>query len=122
MCGRFRQSRKKGILAEHFDAEPDADWHASFNIAPTQNIAVIRQHLKEPKRVGSTMRWGLIPFWARDVSGAHKMINLRSETIAEKPAFLEILRKRRCLIPADGFYEWKKEGKGKIPFCFTLAD
>jgi putative SOS response-associated peptidase YedK len=63
MCGRFRQSRKKEILAEHFDAEPDADWHASFNIAPTQNIAVIRQHLKEPKRVGSTMRWGLIPFW-----------------------------------------------------------
>jgi putative SOS response-associated peptidase YedK len=68
------------------------------------------------------MRWGLIPFWAKDASVGYKMINARAETVATKPAFREALKKRRCLIPADGFYEWKKDGKTKTPFCFTMAD
>ena len=68
------------------------------------------------------MRWGLIPFWAKDAKAGYKMINARAETIAEKPAFREPLLSRRCLIPADGFYEWAKHSKGKSPFCFTLAD
>jgi hypothetical protein len=68
------------------------------------------------------MRWGLIPFWGKDTEAGYKMINARAETIAEKPAFREPLLSRRCLIPADGFYEWTKRGKGKSPFCFTLAD
>ena len=65
--------------------------------------------------------WGLIPFWAKDASIGYKMISARAETVATKPAFREALKKRRCLIPADGFYEWKKNGKTKTPFCFTMA-
>ena len=68
------------------------------------------------------MRWGLIPFWAKDASIGYKMINARAETVASKPAFREALKKRRCLIPGDGFYEWAKNGKTKTPFCFTRAD
>ena len=94
---------------------------ARHNIAPTQNVPVIRQHPEQPKRFGSRMRWGLIPFWAKDPSIGFKMINARAETVATKPAFRESIRKRRCLIPADGFYEWRKDGKTKTPFCFTMA-
>jgi putative SOS response-associated peptidase YedK len=68
------------------------------------------------------MRWGLIPSWAKDAKAGYKMINARAETIAEKPAFRESLLSRRCLVPADGFYEWSKFSKGKSPICFTLAD
>jgi putative SOS response-associated peptidase YedK len=68
------------------------------------------------------MRWGLIPFWAKDASVGYKMINARAETVATKPSFRDALKKRRCLIPADGFYEWRKAGKTKTPFCFTMAD
>jgi putative SOS response-associated peptidase YedK len=68
------------------------------------------------------MRWGLIPFWAKDPGIAFKMINARAETVATKPAFREAIRKRRCLIPADAFYEWLKNGKAKTPFCFTMVD
>ena len=89
---------------------------------PPQNVPVIRQHPEQPKRLGSRMRWGLIPFWAKDPNIGFKMINARAETVAIKSAFRESLRKRRCLIPADGFYEWRKNGKVKTPFCFTMAD
>jgi putative SOS response-associated peptidase YedK len=68
------------------------------------------------------MRWGLIPYWAKDASIGYMMINARAETVATKAAFREALKKRRCLIPADGFYEWKKDGKVKTPFCFAMAD
>jgi putative SOS response-associated peptidase YedK len=123
MCGRYRLSRRKEFLAEHFDVEPDEDWEPRYNIAPSQSVPVIRQHPEESKRLGSSMRWGLIPFWAKDPSIGSKMINARAETVATKPAFRDALKKRRCLIPADGFYEWKKNGpKAKTPFCFTMAD
>jgi putative SOS response-associated peptidase YedK len=123
MCGRYRLSRSKELLAEHLDVEPDDDdWSPRHNITPTQNIPVIRQHPEQPKRLGSRMRWGLIPFWAKDPSIGFKMINARAETVATKPAFRESLSKRRCLIPADGFFEWRKNGKVKTPFCFTMAD
>jgi len=120
MCGRYRLSRS--ILAEHFDVEPDDDWVPRHNIAPTQNIPVIRQHPEQPKRFGSRTRWGLIPFWAQDASIGFKMINARAETVATKPAFREVIRKRHCLVPADGFYEWKREGKTKQPFHFGMRD
>ena len=68
------------------------------------------------------MRWGLIPAWTKDASVGFKMINARAETVATKPAFREAIKKRRCLIPADAFYEWAKTGKTKTPFCFTMAD
>ena len=122
MCGRYRLSQRKDLLAERFDVEPDDDWEPRYNIAPTQNVPVIRQHPDELKRLGSQMRWGLIPFWAKDPSIGFKMINARAETVATKPAFREAIRKRRCLIPADAFYEWKKNGKVKTPFCITMVD
>ena len=122
MCGRFRVARKKEILGEYFGVEPDADWQPRYNVAPTQQVAVIRQHCREPKRLASTMRWGLLPVWAKDPANGYKLINVRCETLAERPAFREILKKQRCLIPADGFYEWEKNGKLRTPFCFILAD
>ena len=100
----------------------DFEWSPRFNIAPTQQVPTIRQDRKEPKRWLGTMRWGLVPFWAKDLSMGAKMINARSETAADKPAFRECLQKRRCLIPADGFYEWKKLAKAKQPYCFQLRD
>lgn len=122
MCGRFRLARSKEVLAEHFGTPPDDDWEPRYNVAPAQSIPVVRQHPTEPERLGGRMRWGLIPSWAKEASVGYKMINARAETLATKPAFREALRRRRCLIPADGFYEWKQEGKSKRPFCFTLAE
>jgi putative SOS response-associated peptidase YedK len=103
MCGRFRLTRASK-LAERFGIEAEDDWVPRYNIAPTQNVEVIRHHQEEPKRFGSQMRWGLIPFWAKDASSG--IINARAETIASKFSFRDALKKRRCLIPADGFYEW----------------
>jgi putative SOS response-associated peptidase YedK len=122
MCGRYRLSRRKDFLAEHFDVEPENDWNPRYNIAPTQNVPVIRQDPAQPRRFVSRMRWGLIPFWAKDASVGFKMINARAETVATTPAFRESIRRRRCLIPADGFYEWRRSGRVKTPFCFTMAD
>jgi putative SOS response-associated peptidase YedK len=103
---RYRLSRRKQIIEEHFDTSSgDEDWSPRYNIAPTQPIPVIRPNPKETVRELSLMRWGLIPSWAKDSSAAAKMINARSETAATKPAFGDALKSRRCLIPADGFYE-----------------
>ena len=106
MCGRYRLSRRKQLVEEYFDSAGEADWSPRYNVAPTQPVPVIRQNPKEPRRELSLARWGLIPWWARDSSGAASMINARSETAAVKPAFRDALKFRRCLIPADGFYEW----------------
>jgi len=123
MCGRYRLSRRKQILEEHFDTAPwDHDWSPRYNIAPTQPVPVIRQHPKEPVRQISTMRWGLVPNWAKDPSIATGTINAKSETAAEKPAFRDPFKYRRCLIPADGFYEWERRGKSKQPYCFEVND
>jgi putative SOS response-associated peptidase YedK len=123
MCGRYRLSRRKQIIEEHFDAvSGDEDWSPRYNIAPTQSVPVIRQNPKEPIRELSIMRWGLIPLWAPDSSGSAKMINARSETVAAKPAFRDALKSRRCLIPADGFYEWLRAAKIKQPYCFEVND
>jgi putative SOS response-associated peptidase YedK len=109
MCGRYRLSRRKQLVEEYFDsASWDDDWSSRYNIAPTQQVPVIRQHPKEPVRQLSLMKWGLIPSWAHDPSAAAKMINARSETAGTKPAFRDALKSRRCLIPADGFYEWSR--------------
>lgn len=93
-----------------------------FNVAPTQEIAAVV--VEGGRRVLKRLRWGLVPRWADSSAAAHHMINARAETVAEKPAFREALRQRRCLIPADGFYEWRKEpvGKGKTPMCIQLRD
>jgi putative SOS response-associated peptidase YedK len=122
MCGRYRLTKRKQVVEEHFDVPPDDtdDWVPRYNIAPTQPVPVIRQNPKEPRRELSLMRWGLIPLWMKDSSGSARMINARSETAATTPAFRDALKLRRCLIPADGFYEWKRAGKEKQPYCFEV--
>ena len=122
MCGRYKLSRRKQVVEEYFDTTGEDDWSPRYNIAPTQPIPVIRQHPKEPVRELSLIRWGLIPSWSKDSSGAARTINARSETAGTKPAFRESLKSRRCLIPADGFYEWQRMGKGKQPFCFEVNE
>jgi len=123
MCGRYKLSRRKQLVEEYFDVSSDSDdWNPRFNIAPTQPVPVVRQHPKEPRRDLSLMRWGLIPSWAKDTSGAARMINARSETAGTKPAFRDALKLRRCLVPADGFYEWQRRGAAKQPFCFEVGD
>src|SRR5271156_721290 len=109
MCGRYRLSRRKQLVQEYFETVSDEpDWAPRYNIAPTQPVPVIRQNPKEPVRELSLLRWGLIPSWMKDSSGAATMINARSETAGTKPAFRDALKSRRCLIPADGFYEWSR--------------
>jgi putative SOS response-associated peptidase YedK len=123
MCGRYRLSRRKQRVEEYFETAPwDDDWSPRYNIAPTQLVPVIRQHPKEPTRKISLMKWGLIPHWAKDASGAATTINARSETAATKPKFRHPLKLRRCLIPADGFYEWKRAGTSKQPYCLEVRD
>jgi len=120
MCGRYRLSRRKQLVEEYFDSTGEDDWSPRYNIAPTQLVPVIRQHPKEPVRQLSLMKWGLIPSWSKDTSGAASMINARSETAATKPAFRDPIRFRRCLVPADAFYEWRRTEKSKQPFCFEV--
>ena len=123
MCGRYRLSRRKQIIEEYFDAADwQDDWNPRYNIAPIQPVPVIRQHPKEPIRQISLMKWGLVPHWAKDASGAASTINARSETAATKPAFRDPLKFRRCLVPADGFYEWQRRFSAKQPFCFEVGD
>lgn len=123
MCGRYRLSRRKQIIEEYFgSATWDDDWSPRYNIAPTQQIPVVRQSPKEPIRQASLMKWGLVPSWAKDASGVASMINARSETAPALPAFRDPFKYRRCLIPADGFYEWKRTGTSKQPFCFEVND
>jgi putative SOS response-associated peptidase YedK len=91
MCGRYRLARKKEILAEVFDVGDDDDWSPRYNIAPSQSVPIVRQDATLPVRSFSLIRWGIIPFWAKDAKAGYKMINARAETIAEKPAFREPL-------------------------------
>ena len=122
MCGRYRLARKKEILAETFDVDDDVEWSPRYNVAPGQNVPVVRQDAARPLRSISLVRWGLIPFWAKDAKAGYKMINARAKTVASTPAFRDPFRSRRCLIPADAFYEWTKEGNQTSPFCFSMAD
>ena len=117
MCGRYRLTRAER-LAQRFDAELTEELHSRYNIAPTQPVPVIRAIAS--RRAIASMRWGLIPNWAKNASMAQ--INARSETLLEKPAFKENFERRRCLIPADGFYEWKRDGRSKQPFHFGMKD
>lgn len=123
MCGRYRLSRHAEVLGDEFYAEyASMEWEAHYNIAPTQQVPVIRQDGKEAIRRLSLMRWGLVPYWSKDPAIGARMINARAETAAIKPAFQEPLRRRRCLIPADGFYEWQRSARGNQPFCFQVRE
>jgi putative SOS response-associated peptidase YedK len=123
MCGRYRLTAKERYIRDHFGLADDPPWTPRWNIAPTQQIATIRQHRAEPKRMFGLVRWGLIPYWAKEPSIGMKTINAMSETAAEKPAFRDAIRLRRCLIPADGFYEWVRLGaKEKQPYNVGMID
>ena len=126
MCGRYTLSVPLSNLVDAFDiSPPEFDYRPRYNIAPTQEVPVIAQD-ERGRRMG-LLRWGLVPSWAKDPAIGNRMINARSETAAQKPAFRSALRQRRCLVPADGFYEWKKEGGGeggkptKTPFWIHRA-
>ena len=119
MCGRFAFYSPTEATAALFGASGNIDLKPRYNIAPTQDIAAIRD--TGDGRELTTFRWGLVPFWAKDASIGNRMINARAETVAEKPAFRAAFRRRRCLVLADGFYEWKKEGAGKTPYLISLA-
>ncbi len=122
MCGRYSQTQDSQTLAQAFDLPQVPELLPRYNVAPGQEIAVIgRANAQSPRQL-KLLRWGLIPHWAKDHRIDHKLINARSETAATKPSFREALAKRRCLIPADGFYEWKKTEAGKQPFYFQMAD
>ncbi len=118
MCGRFYLFSTGAAVADLFDLAEPLVLAARYNIAPSQPVAVVR--LCERGRELIPLRWGFIPSWAKDAKFAP--INARSETAAEKSMFRHAMRKRRCLVPADGFYEWMKIGKHKQPFTFRLHD
>ena len=118
MCGRYSLIADLGELARRF--EFDGDWLAfesAYNIAPTQDVLTV---VGGETRRGGFMRWGLVPWWAKDVSIGSRMINARAETVAEKPAFRDALRRRRCLVIADGFYEWQRTGDSRRPMRVVI--
>jgi len=118
MCGRFTVTSPGDVAAE-FGVEVPLELSPRYNVAPTDPVAVI---VDKDGRRAELMRWGLVPHWAKDRSIASKMINARAESLDSRPAFRDALSRRRCLIPADGFYEWKREGKHRTPYYVHLPD
>jgi len=121
MCGRFSQQRPASELSEIFAAEPLADeLGPRYNVAPTDEAFVVVQ--REERRGLTAYRWGLIPHWATDARSGSKMFNARAETLTTSPVFREAFKRKRCLVPVDGFYEWKREGSIRQPYRITRAD
>ncbi len=119
MCGRFSLGVSTDRLVEAFGiAEGDLDWQPRYNIAPAQDVAAVVAG-ETGARIG-TLRWGLIPYWADDPGIGNRLINARAETVDEKPSFRDPFRDRRCLVLADGFYEWRKENGTKTPMRVRL--
>ena len=121
MCGRFSQQRPASELSEIFAAEPLVDDPGPrYNVAPTDEALVVVQ--REERRGLTAYRWGLIPHWAKDARTGSRMFNARAETIAISPAFRDAFKRKRCLVPVDGFYEWKREGTLRQPYWVARAD
>jgi len=125
MCGRFSSTSQLQFLLEQFRAEPHGvEGHQpSWNVAPASDILVVTASSDGARQLRA-LRWGLVPRWAKDPSGANRMINLRAETVKEKKGWRSSLARKRCIIPVDGFYEWQDQGKGKRkqPFYITSRD
>jgi putative SOS response-associated peptidase YedK len=123
MCGRYTFTVSRRDLATHFQVpEPELPFVARYNVAPTQQLPIIRQPADGGREL-ALARWGLIPSWAKDAKIGNRLINARAETVANAPAFRSAFKARRCLVPADGFYEWQKRSKGsKQPFHFHFQD
>src|SRR5689334_17753627 len=143
MCGRYASARKRIELLEEFSVQRDRvanPLEPDYNVAPTKAIYAVltrsgsrdepqaeqaapRESDEEPARELRVLRWGLVPFWAKDVSIGSRMINARAETVAEKPAFRRAFARRRCLLPADGYYEWQQQpGAAKQPIYVSRSD
>jgi putative SOS response-associated peptidase YedK len=121
MCGRFVGFSTLEMLQEHFPIDvADVQVTPNYNVAPTQEILAVARH--ESKNHLLKFHWGLVPFWAKDLSTGTRLINARSETVATKPSFRNAFKKRRCLIPSNGFYEWKGSKGQKQPMFLTLPD
>ena len=121
MCGRFAYFVPYEQLTDHYGLAAGAQPMERYNVAPSQDILAIRQD-ESGNRTASPLKWGLIPHWAKDPTIGNRMINARGETVAEKPAFRQAFRRRRCIIPASGFYEWGPSGAGKWPYYITPAE
>ncbi|MEM7131967.1 MAG: SOS response-associated peptidase [Chloroflexota bacterium] len=120
MCGRFTLRAPSDAIAALFDLPEEPMIADRYNIAPTQPVAVVRMNPGTGKREWTHALWGLIPSWSKDPKMGARLINARSETVREKPSFRAAFKRRRCLVPMDGFYEWKKVGKIKQPYHITL--
>lgn len=118
MCGRFVRHSSLSLIEKTFNIDSlETEATPSYNIAPTQNVLAV---VRNGKRRLTNLHWGLVPFWAKDRSTGSRLINARAETVAEKPSFRNAFKNRRCLIVADGFYEWKGEKGNKQPYYLTL--
>jgi putative SOS response-associated peptidase YedK len=130
MCGRYTLSSPVEVIADLFEISrhpqmseaPLPEIGPRYNLAPTQEIPVALVREPGAPRTLELLRWGLIPYWAKEASIGNRMINARAESVAEKPAYRHSFKKKRCLVPTDGFYEWKKEGKGKQPYLIRHRD
>lgn len=120
MCGRFTLDASATTLAAKFGLADVPAWSPRYNIAPTQEVLVVHQTTPHARWEASLFRWGLIPPWAEGPAVGSRMINARAETVATKPAFRKAFRDHRCLVLADGFYEWQKQDRHKQPFYIRL--
>lgn len=121
MCGRFTLRAPAEAIASLFELAEEPEVFARYNIAPTQPIGIVRVNPASGEREWTHVLWGLIPSWSKDPSIGARLINARSETVQEKPSFRAAFKRRRCLVPADGFYEWKKVDKRKQPYHITVT-
>lgn len=121
MCSRYFLDADGNIIAYTFRVPQNPNVKKRYNIAPTQEAPVVRVS-REGEREAAMLRWGLVPFWSKDLKSGNRMINARAEGIETKPAFREALQRRRCIVPATGFFEWKDLGRHKQPFAITAAD
>src|SRR5687767_10891235 len=121
MCGRFTVRARLNLIAEEFRLTVLPDLQPRYNIAPTQTVPVVRQIGRGDRQL-DLLHWGLIPSWADDPKIGNKMINARADTVATKPSFRAAFKQRRCLVVADGFYEWKKIGSKKQPYFIRRPD
>jgi len=119
VCGRFTSSQRREAIGERFEVAVPETYQHRFNLAPQQRTLIIRE--RDSEREAVMAKWGLLPHWAKDSRIAFKMINARAETLTEKPAYRSLISRHRCLIPADGFYEWSVGSDGKkYPSHFHL--